>query len=198
MTSRVRLILLALVAVLAMSAVVASAASAAEFKEFTAAEGAKLKSKQKGNQTLEAKSGTVTVATICTEVSGEGTVKGGKTEIEGVPTYKGCTTGGLKSNVTNKCAFDIHIAETADLIGKSCATIEVPSTKCAITISGEQKGLTSVKFKNEGTETVTTGAVAGVNFTTGKTGKLCGFATETAAGTATYNGSSLTAGTNVK
>lgn len=194
--TRVRLIMLALVAVLAMSAVAASAASA--FTEFTAAEGAKLKAKQKGNQTLEAKSGTVTVGTICTEVSGEGTVKGKKTEIEGVPTYKGCTTGGLKSTVTNKCAFDIHITEVADLIGSKCATIEVPSTKCVITITGEQKALKSVTFKNEGTELVSTGAVGGVNFTTGKTGKLCGFATETAEGTATYNGASLTAGTNVK
>lgn len=185
------------IATIAVFALIAAAVALA-FNEFTAAEGAKLKAKQKGNQTFEAKAGTVTVGTICTEAHGEGTMKGKKTEIEGVAGGGGCTTGGLKSVVHNKCAVDVHIAESADLIGSKCATIEVPSTKCLITITGEQKGLKAVTFKNEGAELVGTGSIAGINFTTGKTGKLCGFATETAEGTATYNGSGLAAGTNVK
>ena len=194
--SRVRLIMLALVAVLAMSAVAASAASA--FTEFTAAEGAKLKSKQKGNQTLEAKAGKATVGTICTEVAGEGTVKGKKTEVEGVPAYKGCTTGGLASVVSNKCAFDIHIGGTVDVLGKSCATITVTSTKCVITITGEQKGLKEALFENKEKELVTTGKVSGANFTVAEKGKARGFEAEKVEGTASYNGASLTAGTEVK
>ena len=188
--------MLALVAVLAMSTVAASAASA--FTELTAAEGAKLKSKQKGNQRLEAKSEAVTLVTICTEMSGESTLKGKKAELEGVPSYKGCTTGGLASVVVNKCAFDVHINGQVDLLGRSCATITVTSTKCVITITAEQKGLKEVIFENKGTEVVNTGKVIGVNFTVAEKAKACGFAAEKVEGTATYEGASLTEGTNVK
>ena len=194
--TRVRLIMLALVAVLAMSAVAASAASA--FTEFTAAEKAELKSKQKGNQTLEAKAGKATVGTICTEVAGTGKVTSAKTIIEGTPAYKGCTTGGLASVVSNKCVFVIHITGKVDLTGEKCATITVTSTKCVITVTGKQTGLEKVSFENSGLNLVTTGAVGGVNFTVAEKGKACGFETEKVEGTATYNGVSLTESTNVK
>jgi hypothetical protein len=200
--NRVRLIMLALVVVLAMSAVAASAASAfTEFTSkggphFTAAEGAKLKTKQEGNQTLEAKAGKVTVATICTGVEGEGTVEGGHTLIKGTPKYKGCTVGGLATTVTNACTFTFNAAGFVNLGGKNCATIEVTATKCKMTIVGEQEKLKTVTYKNKEANLVTEGKVGEVKFTSAN-GKACGFETEVVEGTATYNGSSLTEGTNV-
>jgi hypothetical protein len=194
--SRVRLSLLAMLAVLAVTAISASAASAAT--EFTAAEGAKLKNHSTTVQELAATSGTVTVTVKCEAAKGEGTVKGTKTELEGVATYEKCSVAGLKAVVTNTCAFDFHVGGTVDVNGSKCAKVEVTSTKCVLTVNGEQKGLKEVSYKNSGANMETKGSVKGVNFETGKTGKLCGFATETATGTASYTGTGLTEGTNVK
>lgn len=201
---RVRLIALAALAVLATSMIASASASA--FTEFTAAESAKLKAKQKGTQVFEAKAGKVTLTFTCTEAKAEYVVKEkkstlGGTEPEetgaGVVAYSGCTVAGLKLTVINKCVFNFHINETVDINGKACATLEIPSTKCKLTISGEQKGLKGIGYKNEGANLVESSAVSAIKFT-GSNGKACGFETESVSGEATYNGSSLVEAENVK
>jgi hypothetical protein len=193
--SRLQLSILVVMSMIVTSAV--AAGSAAAFTEFTAAEGAKLKVKQKGNLTFEAKAGKVTVSTICTSATGEGVVKGKKTEIGFVPSLAGCTVAGLKANFPNKCEWVLHITGLLDLNGKNCATMELAATKCVMTITGEQKGLKEVIYRNEGGNLIVEMKVTGINFES-SSGKNCGFETETVKGTIAVNGALIVEGINVK
>jgi len=198
--TKIRLTVLAILAVSAVMAVSASAASA--FTEFTPV-GAKTTAagKEQVLTATESGAGKKVVTVKCKTLTGEGEIKSKTEAVASKTTYEGCTVAGLAAKVTNKCVFTFLIGGTVNLSGgASCATVEVASTKCLITITGEQTGLKTAEYANIKTtsplESEIKGAVGGVNFSSA-TGKACAFATEAVTGTASYTGNAVVTGANV-
>ena len=183
---RVYLALLMSITATLVSAIAATASVA--FTEYNGVIGGKFKV-EGGTQTWEytEEESTTKVTLKCSKVTFDVTLVS-KTELEGVPSFAGCTDNGLAAVVTNKCAFNFHIGGTVDINGGAeCFTVTVTSTKCVKRVNGGQKGLKRIAFTNQGADLVIEQHIEGIKFVT-STGKSCGFKNESAKGTTTLVG----------
>ncbi len=153
---------LAFIAVAAMSMVAASAAQAAQLHAATSPSATIT-----GGQTVQHnfKLTTSGAETKCTNAQFEGTVEGGSggtttaEEITVTPTYSGCQTVGLASQVImNGCKYTITGAQPqtltalVDVTGcTSGKSIEIKLTGCTVTVPA-QTGLSHLNFVQSGTE----------------------------------------------
>lgn len=159
MTRNLKALGLALVAVFAMSVAAASAASAAEL---TATNGdgehetGSLHAVQ--NESNKDKLGLPELATTCSTSTATGEVPGGTaSELTLIPTYHGCTTGGLVTHVSmNGCDYLLHAGEsigedkykvTADIkcseeneITLTVTNLFQTKSTCTIHIPGQEVG----------------------------------------------------------
>jgi len=186
-----------MLAILALAAVSSTTASA--FTEFTAANGTLLATKG-GPQEFSATAG-VTITTKCAAMSAIGEVALLKTEVEQERTeFSGCKTAGLASTVSNGCNFTYNIDGLVDFgtVPNCKLLVEISVTKCKIEYTGVESFLKEAGYGNfESNKFETKSTIGGIKFESA-TGKNCGFKEAAVKGRATWTGSSVSVGSNVK
>jgi len=189
MRSKSKMVLAVLALTIAVSATSASAASA--FTEFSGKEGVGTKvtaAASSGTQLTFNPAASATLNVSCHGATGSGVVTSTKV-MTLTGTFGECAVAGLKFLSRSTCHWAYGIAGTFSVEGSACAEFEITTTKCLITVTGNQSGLSNVTYQNlvGSFKSEAELAVGKLAFST-KTGKHCFMTNENETGTFSVSG----------